>query len=237
MNDSAPFNPAAARLDNETEAALYDLYRAYFTAHEARQWNVWETIPQTTEYADAPSDALVAAALTCYGAELFLPDYMTTLLMHTRSSRGRTWYVTHWCYEEGKHLLAIGDWLIRRGLYTETELQNRGSELLENNRWHPASIDAIALYADAVLYEAQELTNYRTLRGLAVAENDTILTALCDHIIGDEAAQQAYFVAALRIIRERHAESVDAAIETVVAAHGDADAARDMINHLSKANL
>ncbi len=232
MIETAPFNPAAARLDDTTEAALYDLYRAYFAAHESRQWNVWETIPQTTVYESAPGDALVAAALVCYGAELFLPDYMTTLLMHTRSSRGRTWYVTHWCYEEGKHLLAIGEWLIRRGLYTEVELQNRGAELLENNRWHPASIDAVALYADAVLYEAQELSNYRTLRDLAVAENDAVLTAVCDHILGDEMAQQGYFVEALRIITERNADTVNAAIKTVVAAQPDADAARETLRGL-----
>ena len=236
MTDPAPFNPAAARLDDATEARLYDLYRAYFTAHEARQWNVWETIPQTTGYDAPPSTTLVAAALKCYGAELFLPDYMTSLLMHTRSSRGRTWYVTHWCYEEGKHLLAVGEWLLRRGLYTETELQNRGAELLEANRWHPASIDAIALYADAVLYESQETENYKALRDLAHAENDAVLVAVCDHILGDEAAQEAYFAQALRIISERHADAVNAAIETVCAAQADPDAAQELLRAFLETN-
>ena len=226
MTELAPFNPAAARLDNATEAELYALYRAYFAAHEARQWNVWDVIPQDTVYAGEPGDEIIAAALSCYGAELFLPDYMTVLLMHTRSSRARSWYVTHWCYEEGKHLLALGEWLIRRGLYTETELQNRGSELLQASRWQPARIDAIALWADAVLYEAAEIARYRTLRDLAARDGDAILTTICDHVIGDETAQKDYFTQSLAVIAARHADAVNEAITAVCAGQADPDAAR-----------
>ena len=231
MNETAPFNPAAARLDAATEAALYALYRTYFAEHEARQWNVWEVIPTDTDYTNAepPSDELVNAALLCYGAELFLPDYMTVLLMHSRSSRARSWYVTHWCYEEGKHLLALGEWLLRRGLYTEAELQNRGSEMLEGSRWTPVSIDAIALWVDALIYESAEIARYTALKDAAIAENDAVLVTLCDHILGDEAAQSAYFARSLQIIRERYADEVSAAIETVCAAQSDPDKARALV--------
>ncbi len=229
MSESTPFNPAAARLDNETEAELYALYRAYFADAEARQWNVWDTIPWETNYPTEPSDALTQAVLACYGAELFLPDYMTTLLMHTRSSRGRTWYVTHWCYEEGKHLLALGEWLTRRGLFTNEELQIQNAEVLGMSRWKPASIDAIALFADAILYETQEEERYRQLRDIAKAENDMALVTLCEHILNDEDTQKSFFAQSLSIISKRHADKVSAAIEVVTTEQPDSDAAKRLV--------
>lgn len=232
MSEPTPFNPAAARLDNDTEAELYSLYRAYFADAEARQWNVWDAIPWETSYTTEPSDALVNAVLTCYSAELFLPDYMTTLLMHTRSSRGRTWYVTHWCYEEGKHLLALGEWLTRRGLFTDEELHDRGAEVLGAHRWQAASIDAIALFVDAILYETQEETRYRDLRRVAEAEQDTALVALSDHILNDEGTQKGFFSQSLAIIAKRHPDKVSEAIEVIVATQPDPEAARQLVRSL-----
>ncbi len=232
MSESIPFNPAAARLDNQTEAELYSLYRAYFADAEARQWNVWETIPWETTYSTEPGAELVNAVLTCYSAELFLPDYMTTLLMHTRSSRGRTWYVTHWCYEEGKHLLALGEWLTRRGLFTDEELQNEGAALIGANRWQAASTDAVALFVDAILYETQEEARYRELRRIAEAEHDTALVALSDRILIDEGTQKGFFSQSLAIIAKRHPEKVSEAIEVIAATQPDPDAARRLVRGL-----
>lgn len=230
MGSDLDFNPAAAQLDRETENELYALYRAYFsTADDTRLWNVWNDIPWT-EGADAdPSDELMKAALACYGAELFIPEYMVVLLKHTRSSRARTWYVTHWSYEEGKHLLALGEWLTKRGLFTDEELQNHGSDVISDVRWEPASIDAIALYADAVIYETQEIARYQKLRTLAEAGKDPALVAVCDNILKDETAQKAYFLEALKIIAQRHEEKVAEAIEIVSAVQADPEAAKQVL--------
>ena len=229
MSEPRPFNPAAARLDNETEAALYALYRAYFLDAEARFWNVWDTIPWQEAYPEAPSDALTDAVLSCYGAELFLPDYMTVMLMHTRSSRGRAWYVTHWCYEEGKHLLALGEWLTRHGVFTDEELQNRGNELLAANRYEPAAIDAVALFVDAILYETQEESRYRELRRVAESENDAALIVLCDWVLGDEATQKKFFADSLAIIARRHPGKVESAVDEIAATQADPEAARRVV--------
>lgn len=229
MSEPIPFNPAAARLDDETEAELYSLYRAYFADAEARQWNVWDTVPWEASYTTDASEPLVRAVLDCYSAELFLPDYMTTLLKHTRSSRGRTWYVTHWCYEEGKHLLALGEWLTRRGLFTDEELQNRGAEILAKNRWQPVSTDAVALFVDAILYETQEEARYRELRRLAEAEQDAALVALSDRILGDEGTQKRFFAQSLAIIAKRHVEKVSEAINIVAAVQTDPQASGQLV--------
>jgi len=45
--------------------------------------------------------------------ELYLPDYTSKILPVVRSSRGRAWFYANWGYEESKHSLALGDWLLR----------------------------------------------------------------------------------------------------------------------------
>jgi acyl-[acyl-carrier-protein] desaturase len=232
LSEPIPFNPAAARLDNETEAELYSLYRAYFADAEARQWNVWDAIPWEASYTTDASEPLVQAVLDCYSAELFLPDYMTTLLKHTRASRGRTWYVTHWCYEEGKHLLALGEWLTRRGLFTDEELQNRGAEVMGQNRWQAVSTDAVALFVDAILYETQEEARYRELRRIAEAEHDTALVALSDRILGDEGTQKRFFAQSLAIIGKRHSGKVSEAIGVIADAQPDPRASEQLVRGL-----
>lgn len=232
MSDT-DFNPKAARLDQETEAELYALYRAYFAeAEDHRNWNVWDAVPWETVPAEEPSEALVAAVMRAYEAELFLPDYMTVLLKFTRSSRARAWYVTRWAYEEGKHLLALGEWVTRRGLFSVTELQDRGEEVLATNRWQPVSADAVVLFVDALLYETQEVARYREVRRLAEAEGDSTLTIVADFILRDEEAQARYFAEALRIIDRHYAEKLPAAVAAVADAQPDPDTARRLLNGL-----
>ena len=161
MTETAPFDPAAAQLDQETENELYALYRAFFAhAEDNRPWNLWDAIPWAAIPATEPSQPLADAVLRCYENELFLPDYMTLLLKHLRSSRARTWFIARWAYEEGKHLLALGEWLTKRGLFTDTELIEHGEDLIEANRWEPPSIEATSLFVDALLFESQELARY-----------------------------------------------------------------------------
>lgn len=244
MGSDLEFNPAAAQLDRETELELYALYRTYFDeAEDNRLWNVWNDIPWSEGADTEPSDELVNAVLACYAAELYIPEYLSVLLMHTRSSRARSWYVTRWSYEEGKHLLALGEWLTRRGTYTDEngterglftndELQVHGSDAVDAVRWEPPSIDAIALYVDAVLYEAQEIERYEKARELAMTGNDKALVTICDKILADETAQKAYFIEALKIIAKRHEEKVANAIEVVSATQPDSASAKDMLQTL-----
>lgn len=209
-------DPGAARLDQATENELYALYRAYFAdAEETRAWSVAEAIPPDLAYPAPPSPALLAAAHACHNAELFLPDYQATLLKYTRGSRARAWYVTRWAYEEVKHLLALGEWLIRRGVATSETLEEQLSDSLGAARWQPPSTEATALFADAALYETQEIERYRRLKEAAQAEGDAALVGLCDHILADERAQYDFFSRALEIIKVRHPAKHEEAMRIV----------------------
>jgi len=233
VSEPVPFDPAAARLDQETENELYALYRAFFAdAEDNRVWNVWETIPWEATYSGEPSTALTDAVLRCYEAELFLPDYSTVLLKNLRASRARTWFVTRWMYEEGKHLLALGEWLTRRGLFTDPELAIHVEAMQKANRWEAPSTEATALFVDSLLYETQEIARYREVRRLAEAEADTPLLTLADRIITDEEAQRVFFAQALGIIGKRYSEKVANAVEVIAATQPDPEATRRTLKGL-----
>lgn len=212
--------PAAAMLDRETEEALYRHYRAFFhTAENTRNWNPWTDIPWD-QVSIAPSPALAEAVLASYREDVFLPDYTVTMLHTLRSSRGRAWFATRWSYEEGKHLLTLGEWLVRSGTRTDDELKVMADELLYAYRWEAPFPDPTAVLADALAWEMREIERYRALHHLASEEGDAALTGAIRRLLADEEAHQAFFLEALEIIARMHGELVTDAVRRVATAQG-----------------
>ena len=50
---------------------------------------------------------------TFCAVEMYLPDYLSKLIPQVRANRGRAWMLANWGYEESKHSMAFGDWLLR----------------------------------------------------------------------------------------------------------------------------
>ncbi len=224
---------AAMRLSPEVERALYQLYRAYFRAAEAEggRDSLWRTLDSTAA-GPTPSQELAEAALIAYRQDLFLPDYNTASLVRLRGSRGRAWFWTRWSYEESRHLLALHEWLLARGVADQETLSELSDDLLGAQRWSPASDDALYLFVDALLWELTELARGEKLLAMARAEGDEPLEQLLVAMLADEAAQRDFFLDALKLVRETYPERINTALSLAAAEHESATLAAELSAYL-----
>jgi len=209
---------ASARLERATEDKLYRLYRGYFERADAeRNWNLWSDVPWDAIRTD-PSAELVAAVLEAYRDDLLLPDYSAKALHILRSSRGRAWFLTRWSYEEGRHLLALNEWLVRSGAYADDDLRRMSDDLLAEYGWEPVFPDAPAVFVDALIWELRQIEQARALARQAEAAGDAALGDLLKRVLDDETAHRDFFRAALVTISAAHADLVTDAVRRVTEA-------------------
>lgn len=205
-------------LDRATEDALYAHFTDYFRrAEEKRRWNLWSDVPWEAANPDA-SDALTQAVESAYAEELLLPDFSAHLIHRLRGSRGRAWFLTRWSYEEGKHLLALAEWLQQTGKRTNDELKEFSERLLGEREWRLAFDDPLCAMAEALLREHAEIARYTHLLSLAQAAGDAALVAVVEQFLADEEEHRVFFRDALRLIGEHLPEgSVEEAVRRVAA--------------------
>ena len=81
-------------------------------AERKRRWSVRDDIQwgQCNPHL-APQIANVVESFCA--VELYLPDYVRNAMSVWRPSRACAWFYANWGYEESKHSLALGDWLLR----------------------------------------------------------------------------------------------------------------------------
>lgn len=207
---------AIAMLSPEAERAIYLLYRDYFrTADSERQWNLWTDLPWDNAPAEAPSEALINAALDIYKDLLFLPDYAAFGLARSRSSRGRAWFLTRWSYDEGKHLLTLNEWLVQRAGIPDSELRAMGDSLLTQFRWTPPTADPETLLADALAWEISEISRLTALATLATESGETALDEGCRHMLADDNAHRHFLSSALDVVAKERPGDVEAAVRHV----------------------
>jgi acyl-[acyl-carrier-protein] desaturase len=110
--------------DSTLKLKLWHLFRDYFDmAEKKRRWNGREDIP----WGDCNKNldpAISDVVWTFCAVELFLPDYLSESIPMVRDNRGRAWMFANWGYEELKHSMALGDWLLHSGWRTEEEMQD-----------------------------------------------------------------------------------------------------------------
>lgn len=211
---------AIAMLDPLAERRLYRLYQDFFRAAEdERHWNVWNDIPWDEAGGEQASDALTAAVLAQYRDLLFLPDYAGQTLARLRSSRGRGWFLTRWSYDEGRHLLALHEWLVRRGGQSEDALKEMADHLLETSRWVLPYPNVAAVMTDALVWEMAEMEQLAHIRDLAVAEGDVALLRVADHVLADEAAHREFLRDALCVVAQADPREVEEALQQVGRTH------------------
>ena len=145
------------------ELAFWALYRDYFDkAERKRRWNVRDDIPWDS--CNSSLDPAVADVVESFCAvELYLPDYTSKILPMVRSSRGRTWFYANWGYEESKHSLALGDWLLRSGQRSDEQMADLEKQVFAHE-WNLPHDNHLGMLIYAMVQELATWLNYRNLR-------------------------------------------------------------------------
>lgn len=177
--------------DPRTQAKIWQAYRDFFDlAEKKRRWNVREDIPWGR--CNPGLDPVVADVVETFCmVELFLPDYLSKQLPQVRGNKGRAWMLASWGYEESKHGLALGDWMLKGGHRTEGQLLDMDNSVFERE-WGLRYDDPLASVVYTMVQEAATRVNYRNLRKVAGGRCPA-LDRVLELVQVDEAAHGGFF--------------------------------------------
>ncbi|OAI53514.1 hypothetical protein AYO44_15895 [Planctomycetaceae bacterium SCGC AG-212-F19] len=192
----------------ELEGALWRLYRDFFDkAERKRRWSIRDDIPweQTNPSLD-PAIADVVESFTA--VELYLPDYTSKILPVVRPSMGRTWFYANWGYEESKHSLALGDWLLKSGHRTEEQMAEMAGQVFQKE-WNLPHDDHLGMLVYAMVQEHATWLNYRNLRLRAQERGgDPALEKLLLLVAVDEKSHFGFFGQVVQLFLKHDREKV-----------------------------
>src|SRR3954467_3575868 len=154
--------------DPRLRMVLYKLFRDFFDkAERRRRWSLAEDIPwDQTNKNLSPEIADVVESFCA--VELYLPDYVSKALPLIRKNRGWSWMHANWGYEEAKHSLALGDWLLKSGHRSEeymADLEGKGCA----REWNRPPDNPLGMLVYAMVQEEATFLNYRNLRDRVTA--------------------------------------------------------------------
>jgi acyl-[acyl-carrier-protein] desaturase len=182
----------------DLEAGLYRLYREFFDkAERKRRWSLQEDIPWKAcnpEIDPAVAD-VVESFLT---VELYLPDYVANAMTKWRGSRASTWFYANWGYEESKHSLALGDWLLRSKLRTDEQMADLEGKVFQW-QWQVPHDNPVAMLAYAMTQELATGLTYRNLQQRVSESRDPALSKLLGFLGVDEQAHHDFFRRAVQL--------------------------------------
>jgi acyl-[acyl-carrier-protein] desaturase len=183
-------------LKPESPAVLersYRLFRDYFDlAEKRRRWSIKEDIPW--EQCNRGLNPAIADVVETFCAvELYLPDYLSKLIPQVRANRGRAWMLANWGYEECKHSMAFGDWLVRSGLRSDEQMADMESEVFAHE-WDLPYDNARAMVCYTMIQELATWLHYVNLRKVVHAEGGCpALEKALSLVATDEAAHADFF--------------------------------------------
>lgn len=183
----------------ELEGTFWRLYRDFFDkAEKKRRWSIRDDIPWDQTNPRLPA-AIADVVESFCAVELYLPDYTSKILPVVRSSRGRTWFYANWGYEESKHSLALGDWLLRSGQRTDEQMADLEASVFQHE-WNLPHDSQLGMLVYAMTQERATWLSYRNLR-LRVEEHggDPALAALLKLVAIDERAHFDFFQECVQI--------------------------------------
>ncbi|MBI2804348.1 MAG: acyl-ACP desaturase [Planctomycetes bacterium] len=200
----------------EVERQLWHIYREFFDAAERkRRWRVRDDIPwdECNPNLD-PAIADVVESFCC--VELYLPDYVGKVLPIVRHSKGRSWFYANWGYEESKHSLALGDWLVRSKHRTEEYMVDLETRVLDQ-QWNLPQESHLGMLAYAMVQEHATFLNYRNLRQRVQAMGgDPALDKILALITVDERAHYSLFKSFYDLFLEADRDAALAGIRPVL---------------------
>jgi acyl-[acyl-carrier-protein] desaturase len=190
------------------EKAYYRMYREFLDqAEKRRRWNVREDIPW--DKVNKNMDPAVALIVESFCAvEMFLPDYMGKVLPVYRFSHGRTFFHINWGYEEAKHSLALGDWLLASGARTEEQMDDLERRTTEAD-WRPTYANPLGTVVYVMVQEMATWLNYRNLRRVVddTGDGDPALSKLLQFIMVDERCHHDFYARVTELYLKRDRES------------------------------
>lgn len=187
MTDPSPVIAA------ELEPAMWRLYRDFFDqAEKKRRWSIRDDIPW--DQCNPNLNPAIADVVESFTAvELYLPDYTSKILPVVRPSKGRTWFYANWGYEESKHSLALGDWLLRSGMRSDEQMADLEEKVFQWE-WNLPHDNHLGMLVYAMVQEAATWLNYRNLRLKCENEGgDPALSKLLTYVAVDERAHHSFF--------------------------------------------
>src|SRR5271170_4211912 len=174
--------PDATPLDSQgLEKAYYQLYRDFFNqAERRRRWSLEDDIPWAQ--VNRAMDPAIADVVESFCAvELYLPDYIAKALPLIRANRGWAWFHANWGYEESKHSLALGDWLLRSGLRTEEQMADLEGQVYDHE-WNLPRDTPMGKILYGMTQELATWLNYRNLRRRVDEIGDPALSRILGYI-------------------------------------------------------
>lgn len=192
---------------------FYRLYRNFFDlAEKNRRWSLRDDIPW--EQVNRHMDPAVADIVESFCAvELYLPDYMANNLPRFRDKRA--WFYANWGYEESKHSLALGDWLLRSGSRSEEQMADLQSKVFEHE-WNLPYDSPLAMVMYGMVQELATWLNYRNLRHRVVERGDPALAKLLQFIAVDERAHHDFYRRVTLMYLERDREGTVGQLRRVI---------------------
>src|SRR6266852_1509209 len=141
---------------------FYRLYREFFDlAEKKRRWSLTDDIPW--DRVNQTMDPCVADVVESFCAvELYLPDYIAKALPMIRRNRGWAWFHANWGYEESKHSMALGDWLLRSGFRTEEQMADLEDRVFQHE-WNLPVDSPSGMLVYAMVQELATFLHYRNL--------------------------------------------------------------------------
>jgi acyl-[acyl-carrier-protein] desaturase len=181
------------RPDNpDVRAGLYRLYRDFFNlAEKKRRWSLADDIPW--DQVNRNLDPTIADVVESFCAvELYLPDYVAKALPMIRANKGWAWFHANWGYEESKHSLALGDWLLKSGARTEEQMADLEQEVFAHE-WQLPHDSPTGMLIYAMVQELATWVHYRNLRRRVDERGDPALSRLLGLIAVDERAHHGFY--------------------------------------------
>jgi acyl-[acyl-carrier-protein] desaturase len=177
----------------ELEKQFWRMYREFLArAERKRRWSLCDDIPW--DQCNPGRNPAIADLVESFTAvELYLPDYTSKILPVVRSSRGHAWFYANWGYEESKHSLALGDWLLLSGHRTEEQMVDLEGMVFERE-WNLPHDSRLGMLVYAMTQELATFLSYRNVRRHAEgSDGDPALVRLLTFVAVDEAAHYDFF--------------------------------------------
>jgi len=187
------------------EQRLYRLYMEFFEkAERERRWSLFDDIPWDAINPDASEDLAICVE-TFASVESYLPDYVANGINVVRPWFGRAWFQANWGYEESKHSLALGEYLMRSGKRTSDQWFDMQNELM-TKEWAPLFDTARQMTCYGMIQEQATFLIYCKHRDFAKRENDECLRTIYDYIARDEIAHTRFYQSVVKVLLEEDRE-------------------------------
>ncbi len=198
------------------EERLYRIYMEFFEkAERERRWSVFDDIPWDKINKDASED-LALCVETFASVEMYLPDYVAGGINVVRPWFGRAWWQANWGYEESKHSLALGEYLLRSGKRTKDQWFDHYNKIAEK-QWAMPFTTGRQMTCYGVVQEQATFVIYCKHRDFAKRENDECLQTIYDYIARDEIAHTRFYQEVVTALLEEDREGTLADLAKVFA--------------------